>query len=107
MDYLKVADYEDLWPGEMRGVEAGGRRILLVHHRSGISAFEDRCCHLGLPLSRGEFGGDVLRCFAHHWEYDPVTGAGINPRNVCLVRFPVKVQDGEILVDPSAPEKDL
>ena len=48
---------------------------------------------------RALLAGTRLMCRAHYWEYDVVTGQGINPESVCLRRFPVRVEDGRILVD--------
>jgi toluene monooxygenase system ferredoxin subunit len=86
----------------MLGCRVGGRRVLLVRVGPEIHAYEDRCAHLAVPLSEGKLNGTRLMCHAHYWEYDLVTGCGINPSNVCLVRFPVRVEQGVVLVDVEA-----
>jgi toluene monooxygenase system ferredoxin subunit len=93
---------DELWIGEMRGLSLNGRRVLVVHTEAGYAAFEDRCAHLGVRLSEGELSGCVLTCRAHHYKYDAGTGQGINPRSVRLVRFPVEVTGGAVLVDVPA-----
>lgn len=35
-----------------------------------VSAFEDRCCHRRMPLSKGHVIGDRLQCFYHGLEFD-------------------------------------
>jgi toluene monooxygenase system ferredoxin subunit len=47
--------------------------------------------------------GNVLACPTHGWEFDASTGQGINPKAACLESFPVKVDNGEILVDVRRP----
>jgi toluene monooxygenase system ferredoxin subunit len=95
----RVASLEDLWSGEMRGLEVEGRPILLVNLEGTVRAFEDRCAHKGVRLSLGRLERGVLTCSAHVWQYDIASGQGINPRGVSLRAFPVEVRDGAIWVD--------
>jgi toluene monooxygenase system ferredoxin subunit len=97
-----VGVLRDLWRGEMRPLVVDGQRILLIHTTAGLTAIPDRCLHQGVPLSTGRLQGCVLTCSAHEWQYDVCTGAGLNPDNVRLLRFPVEVRDGEIWIDVDA-----
>ena len=92
----------DLWDDEMRACQVGNRRLLVLKHKGVVCAYEDRCAHQGVPLSQGELNDGVLTCCAHHWQYDAVTGAGINPASARLKRVPVLVRDDGILVDLDA-----
>jgi len=76
-----------------------GRKLLLVRIGDSVSAYEDRCAHLGLPLSGGRLEGNSLFCPAHEWEYDARTGRGLNPLSACLKSFPVTIDREEILVE--------
>ena len=102
MGYRKVATLDDLWIGEMIPAVLDGTRVLVVRLQDGVRAYEDRCVHLGLPLSEGKLAGDVLTCRAHRYEYDARTGQGINPRCVSLKAMAVRVDGRDILVDPAA-----
>jgi toluene monooxygenase system ferredoxin subunit len=95
----RVGTLDDLWAGELVGVEIDGRPILLVRVDDTVHAYEDRCAHLGVKLSEGTLDGTVLTCHAHHWQYDVITGRGVNPQDTCLVRLPVQVHGGSIFVD--------
>jgi toluene monooxygenase system ferredoxin subunit len=99
MSFEKAADLGDLWSGEMVGTQVRGRPVLLARVGDLVYAYADRCGHLGLPLSRGTLAGTRLVCSAHLWEYDVVTGRGINPATACLHRFPVRIEQGVVLVD--------
>jgi toluene monooxygenase system ferredoxin subunit len=105
MTFVRALSADDLWIGEMRAMLLEEKRVVLLRTETGIRAYEDRCAHLGFPLSRGRLEGDVLTCSAHHYRYDALTGCGLNPRTVRLVAFPVKVEAGEILVDIGATPK--
>jgi toluene monooxygenase system ferredoxin subunit len=100
MAFLPAEKFEDLWDGEMRGIALAERRILLVNVGGKVSAFLDRCAHLGVPMSEGKLEGGALICSAHQWSYDACTGQGINPCSARLHALPVKVEEGIIWVDP-------
>jgi toluene monooxygenase system ferredoxin subunit len=99
MPYTKALPRDELWLGEMRSCNIDGRRVLLVRLPSGICAFEDRCAHLGIPLSEGALRDGVITCSAHGFQYDALTGLGINPKNTRLARFPVCIEDEHICVE--------
>ncbi|HEX6766283.1 MAG TPA: Rieske 2Fe-2S domain-containing protein [Polyangiaceae bacterium] len=106
MTFVRALGDDELWVGEMRGLRLEDRRVLLVRTADGVRAFEDRCAHLGLPLSSGRLDGSVLTCSGHHYQYDAETGQGINPRTVRLRSFAVKVEAGAIFVDLGATRKE-
>jgi toluene monooxygenase system ferredoxin subunit len=102
MSYQKVATLEDLWSGEMIGLEANGERILLVNVDNRIYAYADVCPHQKSRLSEGVLTDNILRCATHHWEFDVCTGRGINPQTACLRGFPSRLDGNDILVNIDA-----
>lgn len=113
MGFQKVAKVEDLWSGEMMGLDVNGERILLVNVNNHIYAYADACPHQKSPLSEGTLTGTILRCARHHWEFDVCSGSGVNPQYACLKVFPIRVDGEDILVDiddirtsGTAPEGD-
>jgi toluene monooxygenase system ferredoxin subunit len=99
MGFKKVAEVEDLWSGEMRGLEVNGEHLLLVNVDGHIYAYADACPHQKSRLSEGTLTDKVLRCARHHWEFDVCSGSGVNPKNTCLKAFPIKLDGQDILVD--------
>jgi toluene monooxygenase system ferredoxin subunit len=99
MSFQKVASLDDLWSGEMIGLEVDGNCILLINLDDQIYAYSDACPHQKSRLSEGSLDGKVLRCARHQWEFDVCTGHGVNPQNACLTTFPVAFEDRDILVD--------
>ena len=102
MGYQRIAEVEDLWSGEMRGLEVNGERILLINMDDHIYAYADACPHQKSRLSEGTLTGKVIRCARHHWEFDVCTGNGVNPQNTCLRMFPIRLDGQYILVDIDA-----
>ena len=99
MSFRRVSSLEDLWSGEMTGLEVDGNAVLLINVDDRIYAYADTCPHQKSRLSEGSLLGNTLRCSRHQWEFDVRTGQGTNPRNACLQAFPVTVEGRDILID--------
>jgi len=99
MGFQRVAKAEDLWSGEMMGLEVNGENILLVNVDNHIYAYADSCPHQMSRLNEGTLTDKILRCARHHWEFDVCTGSGVNPRSACLKPFATKVDGENILLD--------
>jgi len=99
LTFLKAATIDDVWSGEKVGVEICGKPVLLVNVGGVVCAYEDRCRHKGVRLSEGRLDGSVLTCAAHGWEYDVLTGRGVNPEATALVRYGVRIEGLDVLVD--------
>jgi toluene monooxygenase system ferredoxin subunit len=99
MGFQKIAKIEDLWSGEMVGVEVSGEQILVINVDNHIYAYADACPHQKSRLSEGTLTEKILRCARHHWEFDVCSGSGVNPQNCCLRVFPSRVDGEDILVD--------
>ena len=99
MSFRRVSSLEDLWSGEMMGLEIDGNAILLINVRDHVYAYADACPHQKSRLSEGSLAGNTLRCARHQWEFDVCTGRGINPQNACMKAFPVSIDGRDILLD--------
>ena len=98
-EYHHVCSLDDLWQGEMAVFEVASTKILMVHTESGVlRAVQYICPHQSFPLSDGELEGDTLVCLKHMWEFDVVTGCGINPTGAGVALYPVKVEDDQVYV---------
>jgi toluene monooxygenase system ferredoxin subunit len=100
--FERAGELDELWDGEMASRIVAGRKVLLVRLGDAIRAYEDRCVHLGVALSEGQLDDRVITCAAHSYQYDALTGRGVNPRTMCLTRFPVRIEEGAIWVDVAA-----
>ncbi len=98
MTFRRVGLLAELWSGDLQPVRVDGVAVVLVRIDDAVHAYEDRCAHLGVELSRGTLDGRVLTCSAHHWQYDATSGRGLNPAHACLKRFPTRIEDGVIYV---------
>ena len=107
MAFQRVCALDDLWQGEMEEFEVNGEEILIIHTENGeIRAIPASCPHQETPLCEGELEGNTLTCGAHLWQFDVITGKGINPDDAKLVLFSVKIEDGDIYVDTKSRAAD-
>lgn len=101
MTFKKVCDLDELWEGEMLGLTVGDEKVVLINVGGSVKAFEDRCVHQNVKLSQGVLEGDILTCYAHHWQYNAKDGSGINPINTQLKTFALEVREDGVFVDVS------
>ena len=111
LNWVAVAAEGELPEGRVKTVTAGTKTLCLSHFEGKWAAMDNRCPHQGGPLGEGsiETGSDGkcwIRCPWHGWDFDPLTGAppGGHEDSGQEV-FPVKVEDGRILVGLE-PEPD-
>ena len=97
-EWQPAMPFDDLWIGEMIGLELAGVPVLLVNIEAEVGAYIDSCPHQRSRLSEGELAGRALTCGTHRWEFDALTGQGLNPPTSQLARLPVRVRNGMIEV---------
>ena len=73
--------------------------------RGKYCAVDNRCPHMGYPMSKGSVRDGVLICHWHHWEFDLNTGGCLLTSGDDLKAFPVEVrEDGYLYVGVSPGE---
>lgn len=84
----------------MIAVMVDGESVLLVNIDRTIRAYSNQCPHQASALDQGELAGETLTCATHLWEFNALTGCGINPDDARLKSFGCQVgDDGTIYVD--------
>jgi nitrite reductase/ring-hydroxylating ferredoxin subunit len=63
-------------------------------------AVDNRCPHMGFPLSRGTVSDGILTCHWHHAKFELRGGCTFDPFADDVPTFPVEVRDGRVWVDP-------
>lgn len=99
MSFEKVARLADMPPCGLLQVKAGERTLALCRVGEDVHAVDGICPHAGGPLGQGALHGTTLVCPWHAWEFDCVTGEFDRNPDLKLERFPVKIENGDILVD--------
>ena len=86
--------------------QAGGRSIAFFAHDDRVYAVDNRCPHMGFPLSEGTVEDGLLTCHWHHARFELACGDTLDPWADDVQTFPVDVRDGTVFVDPD-PEPDV
>lgn len=98
--WRETISIDDLWEGDMTAVTVDGQSVLLVNVDGTVRAYSNRCPHQASGLDEGDLDGETLTCAKHLWEFNALTGQGINPDDSRLTGFSCKVgDDGMIYVD--------
>jgi 3-phenylpropionate/trans-cinnamate dioxygenase ferredoxin subunit len=100
---LTVCKLDELPAGEMRLIEADGRKIGVFRCEDGeLYAIEDRCSHDDGPLAEGEFDAAActVECPRHGSLFDITTGRPKTlPAYVAVETFEARVEDGEVKLE--------
>jgi len=82
------------------GARVAGVELVAVGCGDRINVFEGYCLHQGTLLSEGHVEDGRLVCRGHGWQYDCASGVKkVEDKDICLHRFSVKVENGNVLVD--------
>ncbi|XP_055003884.1 apoptosis inducing factor mitochondria associated 4 [Boleophthalmus pectinirostris] len=94
-----VCQEDDLKDGEMKAVEVGDAKVLLVRTRGQYTAIGSKCSHYGAPLIKGVLVGDRVRCPFHGACFNVKTGDIEDyPGLDSLPCYKVTVTNGQVYV---------
>ncbi|XP_035825044.1 apoptosis-inducing factor 3 isoform X1 [Aplysia californica] len=102
----KVGDFND---GEMKEVEIGDKKALLVKESGQFYAVSNKCTHYGAPLTKGAYCKGVVRCPWHGACFNVKTGDIEDfPGLDSLQKFEVEVRGEDVVVraDPASLENN-
>jgi nitrite reductase/ring-hydroxylating ferredoxin subunit len=87
-------------------VKVDGKQILIWDTGKAVYACNNRCPHEGFPLAEGTMTeGCVLTCNWHNWKFNLESGATLVGGDA-LRLYPVRIDDGAILLDLTDPLPD-
>lgn len=104
MDFLAICNLKDI-------PELGARRfkrddgVVIAIFRNAedkVFALQDKCPHKGGPLSQGIVFGESVACPLHSWCITLNDGQAVAPDVGQVERFPVRVIEGRVELDPWA-----
>jgi nitrite reductase/ring-hydroxylating ferredoxin subunit len=95
---LYVGTVKELKQKTCLSATAHGHDIVIFYHQENIYALDNRCPHMGFPLSRGSTKDGILTCDWHHARFDLKTGGCFDLWADDVPTFPVTVKDGKIWV---------
>ncbi len=103
--YVPVASAEEIPPGTAKQVQVNGYTVAVFNVAGTFYAIDDTCTHEEASLAGGPVYGDIVACPKHGSRFHLPTGRVLSlPAVVPVNIYPVKVDDGQVLVLP-APQR--
>jgi nitrite reductase/ring-hydroxylating ferredoxin subunit len=100
-DLVRAGSLDELKQKGCIVIGAGGHTVAVFWHEDRPWAVDNRCPHMGFPLSRGTVCDGLLTCHWHNARFDLASGGTLDPFADDVRAFPVLVEDGQVLVDVS------
>lgn len=101
-DVIRAGSFEEIARRGWVVVSGGAGPIAVFYHEGKLYAVDNRCPHMGFPLSKGSLCDGVLTCHWHHARFDLESGGTFDPFADDLPVYPTVVRDGEVYVDRRA-----
>ncbi len=105
-DIVRVALLEEVRQKGVIVISSGRHGIALFYHDDRVYAVDNRCPHMGFPLSKGSCRDGVLTCHWHHARFDLQSGGTFDPFADDVRVYPSEVRDGEVWVDLRPSSED-
>jgi nitrite reductase/ring-hydroxylating ferredoxin subunit len=87
-------------------VPAGGSNIAVFCSGDEVHAVDNRCPHMGFPLSKGTVRDGILTCHWHHARFDLQSGGTFDPFADDVRVYPTRVVDTMVWANLEPPAGD-
>lgn len=90
----------DFPEGQMRGVTAGGKYLVVARVEGKQYAMDGRCSHMTTDLSKGRLEGHMVTCKLHGAQFDIRSGERV--RNMAarsMSAYQVIEEEGQVFVE--------
>jgi nitrite reductase/ring-hydroxylating ferredoxin subunit len=101
--WFRAAAFADLSPGACTVAHVNGHALAIVRDSERIYAVDNRCPHMGFPLSRGSVCDGILTCHWHHARFDLCTGGTFDQWADDVQAYPIEVRNGDVWVNLAPP----
>ena len=103
--FFRAASLHDLKTEGMLVVTGADRPILLCWSEERPFALDNRCPHMGFPLSKGTLESGVLTCHWHHAQFDLQSGCTFDLFADDVPAFEVRIESNDVWVSSRPKEK--
>jgi nitrite reductase (NADH) small subunit len=99
--WIRVTTTDSIPRREGRAVSLAGRELAIFNLGERFLAVENRCPHLGGPLSDGIVSGSAVVCPLHAWKVRLDSGQVDRPGTAaaCVRTYPTRVDGNTVLVE--------
>lgn len=105
---IKVAEVEELGPGDRKHVELKGKEITILNVDGSYYAVENFCPHMGGPVGNGPLqhdeDRDIIMCPFHEWRFDLDSGNVVFPSKMRVMSYDVSLEKYDIDIEPESTD---
>jgi nitrite reductase/ring-hydroxylating ferredoxin subunit len=95
---IYVSTLEELKKKGQMSINIQGHDLVVFYYEGQAYALDNRCPHMGFPLSRGTSKNGILTCDWHHARFDLKSGGTFDLWAGDVPSFPIEVQNGKVWV---------
>jgi nitrite reductase/ring-hydroxylating ferredoxin subunit len=103
--FFRAASLSDLKTAQRLVVSGADRPVLLCWSEGRPFALDNRCPHMGFPLSKGSLESGVLTCHWHHAQFDLQSGCTFDLFADDVPAFDVSIDGDDVWVSSLPKEK--
>jgi nitrite reductase (NADH) small subunit len=101
-NWVQIGTLDDIPREGARCVKNGDMTIAVFRTaKDEVFALEDKCPHKNGPLSQGIVHDGCVTCPLHNWVISLETGSAQGADEGRTTAFPVRLEDGSVLIDLS------
>lgn len=104
--FLPVASLEELQRRGVIVVRGADRPIAVFAEGGQVAAVDNRCPHMGFPLSRGLVQDGILTCPWHNARFDLASGCAFDLFADDTPAYDVEIREGDVFVSPTPRQGD-
>ena len=102
-DWVEIGQEDELAPGQMKRVEAGGKRLLLCNADGKLYVVDEMCSHEDYSLYLGCIQDGRIKCSLHGSYFDLKTGKPVTePADEPIRTYDLRIENGSVWVNPES-----
>jgi len=102
-DRVKVAEVDELEPGDRKHIELKGKEITVLNIDNSYRAVENFCPHMGGPVGNGPLQRNdernIIMCPFHEWRFDLDSGNVVFPSKMRVMNYDVSLEKFDVDVE--------
>lgn len=99
--------------GGLKELSLADKKIVLTYSQKKFGALNNKCNHMGGPLSKGRLKDGCVVCPWHYWQFNSTTGESVSVEASkhftssagSVPHFPVKEEEGSLYIDLTQESK--
>jgi nitrite reductase/ring-hydroxylating ferredoxin subunit len=97
-NFVPAIEENEIKENSMKLVTVAVHKILLAKYGGQVYGVSNRCPHMGCSLSAGTLKEYIVTCPCHGWSFDTRNGQYQKAKEITLMTYECKTQNGKVLI---------